>query len=164
MKRRCKAVYPDEDRQSSVYHSPFDQFFDRLMVRRMQGMTASVALCLRQAQVSRDQDAVSDRRNNGEIAWPTVQIDDETRVVRQHGIGGEALPKPARHTGRPDIPGDMVGQILVVDAEMTENLRKTVARVITDKNDAAVAAAFDQLEWSGLIRTNEFGCSQGETF
>jgi hypothetical protein len=58
----------------------------------------------------------------------------------------------------------MVAQIAIVNAKRTECRRKSVARMVADKDDARVAAAFDQLERGGLIASNEFGYCQGVTY
>jgi hypothetical protein len=36
--------------------------------------------------------------------------------------------------------------------------------MVANENDTTIAAALDQIEWRGLIGTNEFGLRQGRTF
>ena len=57
-----------------------------------------------------------------------------------------------------------VREIAIVNAKRTKRSRKALARMVADKDDTRVAAAFDQLERGRLIASNEFGYRQDVTF
>lgn len=130
----------------------------------MKSVAARVSRRLREAEVTGNQHSVADRRYDRKVARPAIQIDNQSRVPREYGVGAEAGLQSAGDAGGADVPGDMVAQIAIGNAECAERGRKTVTRVVANENDTAIAAALDQIVGRGLIGTNEFCLRQGVTF
>ena len=70
----------------------------------------------------------------------------------------------SRHGRGADIPGDMVVEIALRDAERSERGREAVARMVADENDAGIARGFDQFVSFGLIGPDEVDVGQGKSF
>ena len=143
MKALGETMDAEEHRHPAICAAPLDQTLDRRMVRSMKSLATGITRGLRQAQVARDQDAIADCRNHGQVTRCAVQINDESRIVREYGTGIKACLQAPGDTPRTDIPRNVVVEVALVDTELTECGREAVAGMVTDENDTRIAMAFD---------------------
>ncbi len=63
----------------------------------------------------------------------------------------ETRGEASRDAGRTDIPGDVIAEVMIVQAETRQRARNSIACVVADHDDRRIRRSVDDLERRWLV-------------
>ncbi|VVT14558.1 hypothetical protein RV134_270160 [Roseovarius sp. EC-HK134] len=141
---RRKAV----DRDNDGIGAACGEFGQGGVIGAIEPVKAAVDILGFRVAIAGNDRAIIQAHHEGRVILAPVWVDHEAREIAEDGGATQGLGKRARHTGGPNIIGDMAGHILRGHAKTAavDEFRYTIAGVIAGHEPAFGAVLADNLK------------------